>query len=174
VLRGRALRNLYAVLAIVAVGLIATRRLRLFGRTPSRGTSVATSTATATSSSSPGAQPAGPDVLRLVAPLVAGGELGGFTVREIRAVSRGHFRVVCENLEARVSLDVALKDDASAAAAPATTTRFAVYYALRGATSEDGAVLATGLARLLQSNESAPIPEGMTTFKPAAPPGTNL
>jgi hypothetical protein len=120
------------------------------------------------------APPAGPAELALIAPLVPGGALLDFAVREIRAVDRGRLRVVCVKDKAVVRLDVALLDP-EGVLPPASAGRYAVFYSLRGATPEDGERLAHKLARVIEPNAAkGPPPPGMTTFTPDQRPPTEL
>ena len=120
------------------------------------------------------ARPAGSAELALVAPIVPGGVLLDFAVREIRAVDRGRLRVVCVKDKAVVRLDVALLDP-EGALPPATAGRYAVFYSLRGATPEDGERLARKLARVIEAHASTPPPPpGMSTFTPDERPPTEL
>src|SRR5262249_43379509 len=80
--------------------------------------------------------PGGSAELGLLSPREPGGTLAGFTVREIRGVERGRLRVVCAQDRAVVRLEVALADP-EGTLPPATAGRYAVFYALDGATPED-------------------------------------
>lgn len=108
-----------------------------------------------------------------MAPLVAGGKLLDFAVREVRAVDHGRLRVVCVKDKAVVRLDVALLDP-EGALPPASAGRYAVFYSLRGGTPEDGERLALKLARVIEAHASMPPPPGMTTFTPDEKPPTEL
>jgi hypothetical protein len=117
--------------------------------------------------------PASSAELALVAPLVAGSDLAGFTVREIQGVRNGRLRVVCVKSKARVGLEVALVDP-DGAAPPASAGRYGIYYTLRGATPEEGERLALALARVIQVNADAGAPLGLAPFVPDPKPGTAL
>lgn len=132
------------------------------------------------SASAPGREPpaAGPDELRLLAPLVVGADLGGFTVRRIRGVEGGVLRLSCARGREVVRLDVALAGDGpdggEGPPPPATAGRYAIFYALVGAVPEDGERLARLLGRVIEGNAGAPAPAGMTTFAPAPKPAISL
>jgi hypothetical protein len=120
-----------------------------------------------------GGRPASAAELGVLAPLAPGSVLGGFTIREIRAVEHGTLRVVCARGNEVVRLDVALADP-EGALPPATAGRYAIFYSLRGAAPEDGDRLAQDFAAVIATNAAAPVPAGMTTFTPDAKPGMAL
>lgn len=111
---------------------------------------------------------AGAAELALVAPLVPGSALADFEVAAIQAVSaEGTLRVLCERGEASVALDVGLVADGGPIP-PAVAGRYAIFYAIRGATSQEGERLAAALAAILEQNAAAPIPPGMAPYRPVA------
>lgn len=115
------------------------------------------------------AQPAGPAELAVVAPLRPGHALADFEVTAILAINpAGALRIACEQGEAGVTLELTLASDAG----PAPTARagpYAISYALRvGATHEQGERLAAALASILERNQGAPIPPGMSPHTSAA------
>ena len=118
----------------------------------------------------PPAVPAGPAELAVVAPLVAGNKLvEGWTVREIRAVRDGTFRVACKQDDGRghVDLEIALHEDADPSP-PAVAGRFAIFYAARRVEPSEAAKLATALAKVIEKNKDAAPPPGLTAFHPKA------
>jgi hypothetical protein len=110
----------------------------------------------------------------LVAPLAPGSDLAGFTVREIHGVWHGVMRVVLVKGAAEVRLDVALADPEAPAAPAATAGRYAIFYAIHGASPEDGERLAQKLGELISTHAAEPAPPGMTVFEPKPKPGTAL
>jgi hypothetical protein len=144
-------------------------------RQSERGPEGGAHAAEASSTAEPPLPPAGGAELALVAPLAAGSPIGGFTVRAVHGVHNGMMRVVCVKDTAVVRLDVALLDESEGAPSPpATAGRYAIYYALRSATPEDGEQLATRLAHVIKGNASAPVPPGLAPFKPNPKPGITL
>jgi hypothetical protein len=117
--------------------------------------------------------PAGPEELAVVAPLHAGDDLGGFTVRAVRGVEGGVMRVVLAKGEAVVRLDVALLGEGGPTP-PASSGRFAIFYSLRGATPADGERLAKKLAEVIGAHPDVQAPRGMTPFSPKPKPGVAL
>lgn len=116
---------------------------------------------------------AGAVELALISPLARGGDLGGFTIRDVRGVQDGVMRVVCAKGGATVLLDVALAAEGGPEP-PALAGKYAVYYSIRGAEPEDGVKLAQALARVIETHQQAPPPAGMTRFVPKERPGSTL
>lgn len=107
--------------------------------------------------------------LALLAPLGPGATLGDFEVTEVLPIGdAGTLRVVCARDGVGVALDVALADK-DGPRPPASTGRYAIFYALRGASQEEGERLALALAAFLEHNAAAPIPPGMGPYRPGAP-----
>lgn len=114
----------------------------------------------------PKPEPGGQLELAVVAPLRVGSELGGFEVREVRALHRGTISVLCAKGGAVVRLEIARAG--GSASAPATAGPYAVFYSTgAGASSEDGAVLAQKLADVVGKNASA-LPAELEPFEPRA------
>jgi hypothetical protein len=113
--------------------------------------------------SDPPPRPANAAELALLAPVAPGQKLSDFDVREVRG-DRGLIDVVCEKGAARVVLSVALfaKDGPTP---PASTSRYAVFYSVRGATPEEAERLASALAAVLDKS-TAPVPAGLGPFVP--------
>ncbi len=112
----------------------------------------------------PPPRPPTPQELAIFAPLKMGEKLLDYDVREIR-VQRGTIEVVCEKDKGRAVLSVA-KLGSDGPPPPASTDKYAVFYSLRSAPPEDGERLTAALAKLLQSNQSTPIPAGLEPFVP--------
>ncbi|MBA3547020.1 MAG: hypothetical protein H0T76_11095 [Nannocystis sp.] len=111
--------------------------------------------------------PAGPAELALVTPLMPGSTLADFEIAEIQAVSAGGaLRVICGRGDATVTLDVGLVA-AGGPTPPAVAGRYAIFYSIRGATSQEGERLAVALAAILEQNEAASIPPGMAPYRPS-------
>jgi hypothetical protein len=117
----------------------------------------------------PAHRPAGPAELSIVAPLVVGAELEGFSVGAIDAVEDGIVVLSLEKERARVRLWIALAADGGPEP-PASAGKYAVFYALRGADPSDGERLARALAAILEKHADAPVPPGMTKFVPKPQP----
>ena len=108
--------------------------------------------------------------LAVLAPLVPGAALADFVVREIVGVGgEGSLRVVCERGPVGVALDVALAAEGGPAP-PARSGRYAVFYALRGASPAEGEGLARALAAVLEHNAGVASPPGLRPYGPAAAP----
>ena len=104
--------------------------------------------------------------LAILAPLKEGSTLGGFEVAEIDPVGGdGVLRIVCAKQGARVRLDVSLAVDGGPPP-PAVAGRYAIFYALEKAVPADGERLALALAAILQTNATAPTPQGLGQFIP--------
>src|SRR5262249_7626450 len=91
----------------------------------------------------------------------------GWTVREIRALQDGTFRVVCaeDGGHGRVGLEIALRED-DGPPPPAMAGRFAIFYAARRAPPDVAEQLATALAKVIEKNKGAAPPPGLTAFRP--------
>ena len=108
--------------------------------------------------------------LAVLAPLVPGAALADFVVREIVGVGdEGSLRVVCERGSVGVALDVALAAEGGPAP-PARSGRYAIFYALRGASPAEGEGLARALAAVLEHNAGVASPPGLRPYGPAAAP----
>lgn len=119
---------------------------------------------------------AGADELAVVAPIVAGKALvKGWTVRDVYAVRDGTMRVACaaDEGKGRVDLEVALYDDSSPLP-PAMAGRYAIFYSSRRTVPEDAEKLAQALAAVIEKNQAAPAPKGMTKFSPKPKPPETL
>lgn len=165
---------LRVALAIVLAGVLAVRLSRR-APAPAPPSLPASAVVVSVASGTPPSprRAASPAELALVAPLAPGVDLGSFAVREIRGVDRGVMEVICAKDKRVVRLEVALVDP-EGVVPPATAGRYAIYYSLRGATPEEGELLARKLAAVLNANAAVPPPEGMTSFKPDPKPGTTL
>lgn len=107
--------------------------------------------------------------LALLAPLTPGSALADFEVTEIVGVGpEGSLRVVCERGAVGVALDVALAAEGEPTP-PARAGRYAIFYALRGASPAEGEQLAVALAAFLEHNAGAAIPPGLGPYRPGAP-----
>jgi hypothetical protein len=116
------------------------------------------------------AAPAGPAELALVAPLVVGGSLGDFQVREIQAVRKGVLNVICAKDRSVVRLSIALASE-KGPEPPAEAGKYAVFYSLRrGSDPSEAERLAKALAEIVAKHSDVPVPQGMTEFVPAAIP----
>jgi hypothetical protein len=104
--------------------------------------------------------------LALVAPLAPGSALADFVVTEVLPIGdSGALRVVCARGEVGVALDVALAAEGEPTP-PARAGRYAIFYALRGATPAEGEQLAAALAAFLEHNAGAATPAGMGPYRP--------
>lgn len=115
--------------------------------------------------SGPSARPASPAELSILAPAVPGSKLADWDIRAVHGVDRGTMEVVCEKDGARVVLSIALAADGGPEP-PVSTDRYAVFYSVRGATTEDADRLAKALAELLRANQAVPPPGGLGPFVP--------
>lgn len=104
--------------------------------------------------------------LALLAPLAPGSALADFEVREILGVEAGSLRVDCRRGEVGVALDVALAAEGEPAP-PARAGRYAIFYALRGASPAEGERLARALAAVLEANGGVAPPPGLGPYRPA-------
>ncbi len=114
-------------------------------------------------------QPAGPSELALIAPIAAGTMLEGYSVKAVNAVENGILVIQCEKERTKITLWVALLGEGGPSA-PASAGKYAVFYSLRGAESEDGEKLARAIAAILEKHGDVPVPPGLGRFVPEAIP----
>ncbi len=118
------------------------------------------------SSAAPTNQPAGPEELALVAPLVVGGSLDGFEVTEIQAIHKGVLNVAVRKERVTVRLWIAV-DSEKAPKPPAVAGKYAVFYSVRSGDPAEAERLAKALAQIVEKHADIPPPKGMTEFVPA-------
>lgn len=119
-------------------------------------------------SSSPPAVPAPRQAssveLAFIAPIAPGARVLDYTVTRVLPVENGVLSIELDRGKSAVRLDIA-KLQPGGPSAPATFGEFGVFYAQHGAGREDGARLATAIAKLLADVDERPAPPGLSVLQ---------